>query len=133
MHEFYHKLTTVKTKATHKLTTLKIIHYKACENMSNIHLTLYLMSMENSILDKSFNTWSMWLYLHTCLKLLRHVIWHISYWKCLSNVQHIEHHNPKGFLFLISQIEKNSKWKYFPLLFLLCHTSKNTFLFETHY
>ena len=54
--EFYHKLTTVKIKATHKLTTLKIINYKACDNMSNIHLTLYLMSMENSILGKSLNT-----------------------------------------------------------------------------
>lgn len=56
MNEFYHKLTTVKIKATHKLTTLKIINYKACDNMSNIHLTLYLMSMENSILGKSLNT-----------------------------------------------------------------------------
>ena len=56
LHEFYHKLTTVKIKTTHKLTTLKLIRYKACDNTSNIHLTFYLMSMENSILDKSLNT-----------------------------------------------------------------------------
>lgn len=84
LHEFYHKLTTVKIKATHKLTTLKIINYKACDNMSNIHLTLYLMSMENSILGKSLNTWSMWLYLHTCLCQHVTVPWDMLHDTCLT-------------------------------------------------
>ena len=51
LHEFYLKLTTFKIKAKHKLTTLKIIQYKACGNMSNILVTLSLVSLENSIID----------------------------------------------------------------------------------
>ena len=42
-------------KAKHKLTTLNIIYYKTCGNMSNNFerkiQTIYLMNAENSIVD----------------------------------------------------------------------------------